>query len=84
MHFGGMYAYIINNFFRRQTLSQRAASAGDSSIPGWDVFDYSSAWDKSDQCRKIWKSPASPVVIQALIFCQQLSNYSMFACSSKI
>ena len=49
MHFGGMFAYSIAFAVVRQC--QRAASAGDNSIPGWDVFGYSSVWDKSDQCR---------------------------------
>jgi len=51
MHFGKMYVSLLNSFCRSQTQSQRAASAGDNSILGWDVFGYSNAWDKSDQCQ---------------------------------
>ena len=41
--------------------SHSLAEPGINSIPGWDVFDYSSAWDNS-----VGKSRASPTIIPAL------------------
>ena len=44
-HFGRTYSIAI-----ALVLRHSLAELGINSIPGWDVFAYSNAWDNSDQC----------------------------------
>ena len=49
MHFGGMFAYSMAFAVVRHSLKEPPQPGIIAGISGWDVFGYSSAWDKADQ-----------------------------------
>jgi len=64
MRFGGMYSLAFAVVVRHNL-----AESGINSIPGGDVFHYSSAWDNSAQCSEI---PSIPGGTLSNVCCQSI------------